>query len=179
MSKSLQDQLLSLGVADKKKVKKAKHSQRVEKKVKAEKGPSVQESLEQTQQAARDAKRARDQALAKEREAKRAQAERLAQVRDLVKAHAIERGPESDWVDYRFPYGKKIRPMPVVASVRDQLARGQVGLVEVDGAIHMVPRETLERCLDRMDGQTLFTHIAAAEADDYGDYPPIPDDLDW
>jgi len=30
-----------------------------------------------------------------------------------------------------------------------------------------------------MDGYTIFTHIAKAETDDYGDYPPIPDDLDW
>lgn len=178
MSKSLQDQLLSLGVADKKKVKQAKHKQRVENQKKP-KGPSVQESLEQTQQAARDAKRERDQALAKERDAKRAQAERLAQIRDLVKAHTLSRGPEPERVDYRFPYGKKIRPMPVIPTVRDQLARGQIGLIEVDGAMHIVPRETLERCLERMDGHAIFTHIAKAEADDYGDYPPIPDDLDW
>jgi Uncharacterized protein conserved in bacteria (DUF2058). len=69
--------------------------------------------------------------------------------------------------------------MPVSPTVRDQLARGQIGLIEVDGAIHIVPRETLERCLERMDGHAIFTHIAKAEADDYGDYPPIPDDLDW
>jgi uncharacterized protein YaiL (DUF2058 family) len=178
MTKSLQDQLLSLGVADKKKAKQATHKKRVESK-KAPKGPSVQESLEQTQQAARDAKRERDQALAKARDAKRGQAEKLAQIRDMVKAHALSRGAEAERVDYRFPYGKKIRPMPVVASVRDQLARGQLGLIEVDGAIHIVPRETLERCLERMDGHAIFSYIAEAESDDYGDYPPIPDDLDW
>ena len=47
MSKSLQDQLLALGVASKKKVKQAKHQQRVESK--EPKGPGIQESLQKAQ----------------------------------------------------------------------------------------------------------------------------------
>jgi len=52
MSKSLQDQLLALGVANKKKAKQAKHQQRVESK--EPKGPGIQESLQEAQQKARD-----------------------------------------------------------------------------------------------------------------------------
>jgi len=175
--KSLQDQLLALGVADKKKVKQNTHAKRVESKTKP-KGPSVQESLLENQQQAREAKKAKDQALALEREAKRQQAERLSQVRDMVSAHTIARGPDAERVDFRFPYGKKIRPFPVSAAVRDQLAKGIVGLIEIDGAIVIVPRDTLERCRQRLEGQEIFTHLAKLEVDD-GDYPPIPDDLDW
>ncbi len=175
--KSLQDQLLALGVADKKKVKQNTHAKRVEAKSKP-KGPSVQESLAETQAKAREAKKAKDQALAQEREQKRQQAERLSQVRDLVSAHVVGRGAEAERVDFRFPYGKKIRPFPVAASVRDQLAKGLLGLIEIDGAIVIVPRETLERCRERLAGQEIFTHLAKLEVDD-GDYPPIPDDLDW
>ncbi|MEK9670455.1 MAG: DUF2058 family protein, partial [Gammaproteobacteria bacterium] len=82
MSKSLQDQLLALGVTNKKKAKQAKHQQRVESK--QPKGPGVQESLQEAQQKARDEKKTRDQVLAFEREAKRLKAEKLAQVRDMV-----------------------------------------------------------------------------------------------
>ena len=83
MSKSLQDQLLALGVASKKKVKQAKHQQRVESK--EPKGPGIQESLQKAQQKARDDRKARDQALDVERKVMRQKAERLAQVRDMVK----------------------------------------------------------------------------------------------
>ena len=176
MSKSLQDQLLALGVANKKKVKQAKHQQRVESK--ESKGPGIQESLQKAQQKARDDRKARDQALDVERKVKRLKAERLAQVRDMVKSNLIDRGPESERVDFRFPYGKKIRPFPVGADIRDGLARGMIGLVEVDGTICIVPREILEKCIERLEGQEIFSHIAKLEEQD-DDYPPIPEDLDW
>ena len=176
MSKSLQDQLLALGVADKKKVRRVKHEKRVESREVT--GPGIQESLRETQQKVREEKRARDQALATEREAKRLKAEKLSQVRDMVKSSNVERGIESERVDFRFPYGKKIRPFPVSAEVRDRLSRGLLGLIEVDGAIFVVPRETLEKCLERLAGQNIFSHLAKLEEQD-GDYPPIPDDLDW
>ena len=176
MSKSLQDQLLALGVADKKKVKQAKHEKRVASREAT--GPRIQESLRETQQKVREEKRARDQALATEREAKRLKAEKLSQVRDMVKSNEVQRGIDSERVDFRFPYGKKIRPFPVGADVRDRLSRGLLGLIELDGAIFVVPRETLEKCLARLEGQKIFSHLAKLEEQD-GDYPPIPDDLDW
>ena len=176
MSKSLQDQLLALGVADKKKVKQAKHQQRVESE--DLKRPGVQESLQEAQQKARDEKKARDQASAMEREAKRLKAEKLAQVRDMVKSNLINRGPDAQRVDFRFPYGKKIRPFPVSSDVRDRLARGMIGLIEVDGAICIVSRDVLEKCIKRLEGQEIFSHLAKLEVQD-DDYPPIPDDLDW
>ena len=176
MSKSLQDQLLALGVANKKKAKQAKHQKRVESK--EPQGPGIQESLQETQQKARDEKKARDQALALEREAKRLKAEKLAQVRDMVKSNVIDRGAESERVDFRFPYGKKIRPYPVSPDVRDRLARGMLGLIEIDGAICIVPRDVLEKCIERLEGQEIFAHLAKLEEQD-DDYPPSPDDLDW
>ena len=176
VSKSLQDQLLALGVADKKKVKQAKHEKRVVSREAT--GPRIQESLRETQQKVREEKRARDQALATEREAKRLKAEKLSQVRDMVKSSEVKRGIDSERVDFRFPYGKKIRPFPVGADVRDRLSRGLLGLIELDGAIFVIPRETLEKCLARLEGQKIFSHLAKLEEQD-GDYPPIPDDLDW
>ena len=176
MSKSLQDQLLALGVADKKKAKQAKHQKRVESKEPT--GPGIQKSLQEARQKARDEQKARDQALATEREAKRLKAEKLAQVRDMVKSNLIGRGPDAQRVDFRFLYGKKIRPFPVSTEVRDQLARGMIGLIEIDGAISIVPRDVLEKCIERLEGQEIFSHLAKLEVQD-DDYPPIPDDLDW
>ena len=176
MNKSLQDQLLALGVADKKKAKQAKHQQRVE--PKELKGPGVQESLQEAQQKARSEKKARDQTLAMERKAKRLRAEKLAQVRDIVKSNLIDRGNDAQRVDFRFPYGKKIRPFPVSSDVRDRLARGMIGLIELDGAIYIVPRDVLEKCIERLEGREIFSHLAELEVQD-DDYPPIPDDLDW
>lgn len=177
MTKSLQDQLLALGMVTKKTVKKADHAKRIERK-EPKKGPSVQESLAEAQAKARDDKKAKDQALARERDEKRARAERLAQARDLVLAHTVSRGPDAGRVDYRFPYGKKIRPFPVASVIRDGLAVGRLGLIEIDGQIHLVPREILERARERVAGD-VFTYIAPPQAETDDGYPPIPDDLDW
>jgi uncharacterized protein len=176
MSKSLQDQLLSLGVANSKKAKQAKHQKRVESR--EPRPPGIQESLIESQRKAREEKKARDQALAAERELKRLSAEKLSQVRDMVKSSLIDRGSEGARIDFRFPYGKKIRPFPVGADIRDRLARGLLGLIEIDGAICIVPREVLEKCRERLDSQNVFSHLAKLEKQD-DDYPPIPDDLDW
>lgn len=177
MTKSLQDQLLALGMVTKKAVKKADHVKRVERKA-PPKGPTVQESLAEAQAKAREAKRAKDQALARERDDKRARAERLAQARDLVLAHVVSRGADAERVDYRFPYGKKIRPFPVAPVIRDGLAVGRLGLIEIDGQIHIVPREILERARDRV-GDSIFSYLAAHQPETDDGYPPIPDDLDW
>ena len=176
MNKSIQDQLLALGVADKKKVKQAKHQERLKSRGPAE--PSIQESLKATQQNARDEKKARDKLLAADRDAVRVKAEKLAQLRDMVKANSVDRGHDASRVDFRYPYGKKIRPFPVSTEVRDGLARGLLGLIEIDRAICIIPRDVLERCLERLDGQKIFSHLAKLEVLD-DDYPPIPDDLDW
>ena len=96
----------------------------------------------------------------------------------MVKSNLIDRGAEAERVDFRFPYGKKIRPFPVSADVRDRLARGMFGLIELDGAIYIVPRDILEKCIGRLEGHEIFSHLAKLEEQDDG-YPPIPDDLDW
>ena len=87
VSKSLQDQLLALGVADKKKVKQAKHEKRVASREATR--PRIQESCAKPNRKFVK-KRARDQALATEREAKRLKAEKLSQVRDMVKSGEVE-----------------------------------------------------------------------------------------
>ena len=53
-----------------------------------------------------------------------------------------------------------------------------IGLIEIDGAISIVPRDVLEKCIERLEGQEIFSHLAKLEVQD-DDYPPIPDDLDW
>ena len=113
-----------------------------------------------------------------ERKAKRLRAEKLAQVRDMVKSGLIDRGLDAQRVDFRFPYGKKIKPFPVSSDVRDRLARGMIGLIELDGAICIVPRDVLEKCIERLEGREIFSHLAKLEVQN-DDYPRIPDDLDW
>ena len=106
MSKSLQDQLLTLGVANKKKAKQVKHQQRVESK--EPKGPGIQESLQEAQQKMRDEKKARDQALATERKAKRLKAEKLAQVRDMVKSGLLIVALTLNALIFAFRMGKRL-----------------------------------------------------------------------
>lgn len=176
MSKSLQDQLLSLGVTDRKKAKRAKHEQRIE--VSKSEIVSIQQSLDESRRLASEEKINRDRKLAEERQKKLIRAEKIAQVRDIIEKNEVDRGQKSDRISFKFPYGTKIRPFPVSANVREQLAKGKLGLIEIDGAIKIVGREHLQKCIERLEGQFIFTHLAKPDiADD--DYPPIPDDIDW
>lgn len=182
MSKSLADQLKGLGLVDKSKVKQAEHAKRVKKKQKAKaktpEGPSTQELTAQALAEQQAAKAERDRALEAERKAKREQAERLAQARDIVKSNGtVVKGEDKK---YRFTVDKKIKEIWVTHADFERLAKGLIGVVQMDQRWVFLEPEPFKRVIERAPQVVHFlAKPDQVDPDDpYADYQ-IPDDLDW
>ncbi|WP_170272513.1 DUF2058 domain-containing protein [Litorivicinus lipolyticus] len=182
MSKSLSDQLQNLGLVDKSKAKKAAHDKRVTKKKKAKSkipdGPSTHELTAQAMAEAQVKKAEKDRAIEAQRKAKREQAERLAQARDIVKSNGtLAKGDDRK---YRFTLDKKIKEFWVSNADFERLAKGLIGVVQMDKRWMLIDPEALIRVRER--APELASFLAAPEVadpdDPYADYQ-IPDDLDW
>ncbi|MDZ7747793.1 MAG: DUF2058 family protein [Halofilum sp. (in: g-proteobacteria)] len=103
-----------------------------------------------------------------------------AQLRQVVKAQRLPRA-DGD-VPYRFTSGRRVKEITVTGAQQRQLARGEAGIVNVEGRYDVVPAAALEaiRALDPKAVVVLNTPASAeADADDpYADHP-VPDDLTW
>lgn len=186
MGGSLRDQMLKAGLTSKKKAKAAETEARKEAAAQRKETPRDQQQtdVEKAHETARrlQAERAqKDRERAAREKAEREAQERLAQVRDLVKKHRIEvkrpTGP------YYFEHAGATQSLAVSDEVRQDLGRGKVGVLLVDGAYIVVPSETAQRAAERLPEALALLHDRdsgkpAGPEDPYAEYP-IPDDLVW
>ena len=181
MSKSLSDQLVKLGLADKTKAKQSAHEKRV-KKTKKKKakdtGPTTEVLTAEAHAQAMAAKAEKDKAIEAERRAVRERAEKLAQARDLVRSNGTLVAGEDK--KYRFTFDKKIKEMWVTNADFERLASGKIGIAQVDKRWYFVEPAALARIQERTP--ELISFLAKPDEvdpdDPYADYQ-IPDDLDW
>lgn len=183
MAKSLQEQLLSSGLVDKKKAKKAAKEMKMQDHLqRTGQENKIDEAKAKADQALRE-KTERDRQLNLKRE-EEAQAKAItAQIKQLVKTNSInsERGD----IKYQFVDGKKVKFIYVDQAVFDRLSRGQLAIISLEefGArsYQVIPLQIADKIKQRKDGY--FIYIAEktqelAEDDPYAAYA-IPDDLMW
>ncbi len=189
MRNSFQEQMVKLGLVDKKKVQKVKSEQYKAKKQKsrAEKGrlTTAEENALLIRKAA-EKKKARDRQLNQEREAKLQNRSKLARIKQLVEQHRLETGGNGN--PYRFCVSDKIYRVFVDKKMLEQLSEGKLGIVEkigVAGQFAIVPRKIVTEI--RMTDCKVFTSLAddfspstteTGEDDPYAEYR-VPDDLVW
>lgn len=183
MAGSLQDQLLNIGLVDKKKAKQAqqdkkkstKQANKARKSGKQEAAQNPQQQLEQ----ARLEKQARDKALNQQREAERALKAREAEARQMIEQHRISIPQDAD-VPYNFVEQRKIKKIYVTAAQQAQLSRAQLAIALLDEKHYLVPDDTAQKIAERMPEWVVRIQKAEkpAEDDPYADYQ-IPDDLMW
>lgn len=183
MAGSLQDQLLGMGVIDKKKVKKAKHQQhqaknKAIKAAKSGKKVATQQNNQQIEQANRD-KYQRDLELNRQRDAKLAATALLAEVRDIVKRHSVAIKNDAD-VAYNFTHDNKIKKLYVTAELQQQLTLGQLAIIVLGEKSTLVPDKIAEKIENRLPEKVVRVQSdeASDKDDPYADYQ-IPDDLMW
>lgn len=182
MSNSLSDQLLKLGLVDEKKAKQSAHDKRVKKtkkkKSKAPAGPSTEALTAEAHAQQLAEKAAKDKAIEAERRAVRERAEQLAQARDIVKSKGVAVKGEDK--KYRFTHGKKIKEFWVASADFERLAKGLVGVVQLDKRWYFVEPEAYAQILERAPDLVMFkAESEEVDPDDpYADFQ-IPDDLDW
>ena len=181
---SLREQLLQAGLVSEKQVKQAEQSQKrqnfTDRKQVSKKDRNFREEQRQAelqQQAA--AKAAKDAALNLKRAEKAAAKARWAEIRQLVEQNRIAK-PESDDY-YHFVINGKVGRIPVDASLRERIVRGEIAIVRCDGHYELLPAETGQRVKEREPRAVVNTSdkVESTPVDEaYKDFV-VPDDLIW
>lgn len=177
MSKSLQDQLLKAGLANKKQAVRAKKAKNSKEKLK-------RVGVDVTDEAAALAKQAEEQKLTKDRELNREKTQRaeqlavMAQIKQLV---AMNRITERGDIEFRFPEGKLVKTLLLKERQRVAVVNGQVAIVKTGDNYDLVPRKVATKIAERDESSVLVCNDDAGDApedDEYADYQ-VPDDLMW
>lgn len=183
MGSSFQDQLLKLGLVNKKQADKAKKTQHTErtKKVGKSQPPQVDENALLAEEAmAKKKERARQLNL--EREEKLKKREDAARVRQLIEANCLAK--DAKGVAYRFVDQKKVFRIFIGQEVVDRLSRGGVGIVRLGEQYEVCPAEIVRKLRELDPGVVVMLNEPAArkeagsEDDPYAGYE-VPDDLIW
>lgn len=180
MAGSLQDQLLKAGLADAKKAKKINKDKKKQDKVQRKSKVEVVDETKQQVQQARQEKVERDRQLNDQKKAEADKKAIAAQVRQLIDVNRIARdGAE---ISYNFTDNNKIKKIRVNAVMQDQLSRGRLAIVSLQGSYDLVPAAVADKISQRMPECVIVCNDGAAEDidedDPYADYK-IPDDLMW
>ncbi|PHS27200.1 MAG: nucleoprotein/polynucleotide-associated enzyme [Methylophaga sp.] len=183
MAGSLQDQLLGIGVIDKKKAKKSQHQkhQAKNKAIKAAKSgkkAEPQQDQRKIAQANRE-KQQRDIELNRQRDAERAKTALLAEVRDIAQQHSVSIADDAD-VAYNFSHENKVKKLYVTAELQKQLTLGQLAIVVLGEKKTLVPDKIAEKIENRLPEKVVRVQSdeVSDQNDPYADYQ-IPDDLMW
>ena len=177
MSKSLQDQLLKAGLANKKQAVRAKKAKNSKEKLKRS-GKDVEDEVSQAVEQSRQEKLAKDRHLNDEKNRKAREAAIQAQIAQLIELNAVsERGD----VEFSFPEGKLIKTLSVSEKQRQALVAGVLAIVKLRETYSIVPRKTAEKISERDADIVLLCNTVSGDEqieDEYAEFK-VPDDLMW
>ncbi len=180
MSGSLQDQLMNMGLANKKQAKEAKaHKRKESKKAKNTKKSVTAEATESQTEIARKKQVERDKALNQQRlEAKLKRAEE-AEVKQLIESNIVEIPKDGD-IAYNFVHGTTVKKLHVDKVLQSKLMKGLLSIAVYKGSYRLVPTEIAER-IHKRDPELAICIEQKGDInpdDPYADYE-VPDDLMW
>lgn len=183
MGSSFQDQLLKLGLVDKKqadKAKKTQHTERTRKEGKKQPPPVDENALLAEQALAKKKERARQLNL--EREEKLKRREEAARIRQMIETNRLPKDEKG--VAYRFVDQKKVFRIFIGQELVDSLSRGGVGIVRQGEQYEVCPAEVVRKIRDLdarvvvMLNEPVRKSEGGDDNDPYAGYE-VPDDLVW
>ena len=181
MAKSIADQLLGLGLADKKQIQKDKNEKRKQdKQDRKHKSGGVDETKIAIEQARKD-KAERDRQLNLEKQAEANKKALLAQVKQIIERTHInvdEGEVKFNFVDRN---DNKIKAMYVTEKIQNDLAKGSLAIATFDGRYFVVTQQVAEKIAERSAVSVLLVSDVQQAVDDEDPYKDfvIPDDLMW
>lgn len=183
MGKSFQEQLLQLGLVDKKKAGQTKKEQHQTKKQQAKSGKKqvvVDENVLLAQQAEQK-KKDRARKLNLQREAKLQKRAEDGQVRQLIEEYRLAKDDQG--IAYRFTVANKIQRIFVAKDTADKLSDGRLGIVGLANQFDVLPRRIVEKIQSVSDRVFISLNSAVAQQSADPDDPytgfEVPDDLMW
>lgn len=183
MGKSFQEQLLQLGLVDKKKASQTKKQQHQTKKQISKAGKkhvAVDENALLVQQA-EEKKKARTRKLNFEREKKLQKRAEDAQVKQLVEQNRLPKDDKG--IAYRFTVNNKIQRIFVAGEIADKLSDGRLGIVGLANQFEVIPRSIVDKIQSISDRVFVSINATSAPKDSDPEDPyagfEVPDDLMW
>lgn len=176
--KSLQDQLLNIGLTDEKSVKKANKAKHKQKNVERHSKQIVENDAKNQAEAKRLEKLEKDRQLNQKRNEAAEKKAISAQIKQLIEVNSIQYSGD---VDYNFADGKKIKKIAVTADIQAQLSRGRLAIAKLGDTYHVVVSEIADKIAQRNESYIVLVNTKVEEVDEddpYADYQ-IPDDLMW
>jgi uncharacterized protein YaiL (DUF2058 family) len=182
MAKSIADQLLGLGLADKKQIQKDKAQKRKQDKQDRKHKNTEVDETKLAVEAARKEKAERDRLLNLEKQKRADEKALLAQVKQIIEQTCIR----SDDGEVKFNFAdsndKKIKSIYVTEKIQGDLAKGKLTIVTTDDRFFVVTKKVADKILERSAESVVFVsdekHESVDEDDPYKDFV-IPDDLMW
>lgn len=182
MAGSLQDQLLSTGLANADKAKKLAKEKRKQAKVARRSGEEVIDEGKEAARKAREAKAQRDRELNQSLNSKSQRKAINAQIKQLIENNKLAKGKGE--VGFNFTDGKKVKKVYVTALEQKQLSGGLLAIVKQGDQYEIVPRVVADKIGERDSERVIIcpeiddAALTEEEKDWYKDYE-IPDDLMW
>lgn len=180
MGKSLQDQLLKAGLANKKQAVKARKAKNSKEKLQRT-GKQVEDEVALAASAAEQTKRDRDRELNRIRREQAQVRAIAAQIRQLVEMNDLRSGPGD--TEFSFTEDGLIKTISVSAQHRRDLVNGVLALVKRDDRYAVVVRAVAEKIALRDASCILVLNDCEDSEDSDGDDPyaefKVPDDLLW
>lgn len=182
MGSSFQDQLLKLGLVNKKQVdkaKKTKHANRTQKTGKKKPPPVDENALLAAEALAKKKERAKQLNL--EREEKLKKREVAARIKQMIETNCQPKDEKG--VAYRFVDRKKVFRIFISQELVDKLSNGRVGIVRLGDQYEVCPAAVVRK-IRELDEKVvvMLTESAKKEGSDdddpYAGYE-VPDDLVW
>ncbi|BCE00260.1 DUF2058 domain-containing protein [Marinicellulosiphila megalodicopiae] len=178
MGKSLQEQFLGLGVANKKQVNAAKKEQRQVQKKKQKHGIDETLAYKEELEKQRLAKIEQDRLLNQKKHEQAQKKAILAQIHQLIEMNQVTIAGE---LPYQFANNGKIQKLYVSEAAQTQLANGQLVLVSFHDDVKAVGSGVADKIKQRDESKILLNNrVEGLEVvdDPYADFE-IPDDLMW
>lgn len=178
MTKSLQEQLISIGLIDKKKAKKITNEQY--KNSRKQRCSPAQQTPAENQATTSRLNAERDRELNRKRQLRNEQKAVEAQVRQIVHANRLPK--EEGEIAFNFVVKGKVKKIHISKETRDRISTGKLAIVEVGGQYELIPSSQVEKLLQRNAECVVFYNdpLVKEESveDDYANHK-IPDDLIW
>ena len=183
MSGSLQDQLMNMGLANKKQAQEAKaHKRKKAKKVKNTKKSGTTDeilSAENKTETARKEQVERDKALNQQRQEEKIKVAEKAEIKQLIESNTVKIPKDGD-IAYNFVHGTTVKKIHVDKVLQSKLMKGQLSIAIYQGSYRLVPTDIAERIHKRDPEMAIcIEQKGDIDPDDpYADYE-VPDDLMW
>ena len=181
MGKTFQEQLLKLGLVDKKQVNQAKKTEHQKKTLKVSKAQEIVDENKILAQQAVAEKKERERLRNLERQAELKKKEEAEQIRQIIDSNRQVKDPNG--VAFRFPDRGKIQRIFVPKDTLEDLSRGRSAIVRSGPVYEIIPADAAERI--RLIDQRVIVlrngqnNKAEKDAEDpYAGYE-VPDDLVW